>query len=160
MKANVIEVLMFLFDNYLSVSEDTLLDEKSLTCELEEAGFDAQEISLAFDWLGELAEIERLAATMVRIPGNAIRVYALEEQTKLDMACRGYLQSLEAMGLVDATVREIIIDRAMAIEADNLSLQQFKRIIGLVMLNKAPQEEMLPWIEELMNDEKADSVVH
>lgn len=160
MKANVIEVLMFLFDNYLSVSEGTLLDEKSLTCELEEAGFDAQEISLAFDWLGELAEIERLAATMVQTPGNAIRVYAQEEQTKLDMACRGYLQSLEAMGLVDATVREIIIDRAMAIEADNLSLQQFKRIIGLVMLNKAPQEEMLPWIEELMNDEKADSVVH
>lgn len=160
MKANVIEVLMFLFDNYLSVSEDTLLDEKSLTCELEEAGFDAQEISLAFDWLGELAEIERLAATMLQTPGNAIRVYAQEEQAKLDMACRGYLQSLEAMDLVDATVREIIIDRAMAIEADSLSLQQFKRIIGLVMLNKAPQEEMLPWIEELMNDEKADSVVH
>lgn len=160
MKANVIEVLMFLFDNYLSVSEDTLLDEKSLTCELEEAGFDAQEISLAFDWLGELAEIERLAATMLQTPGNAIRVYAQEEQAKLDRACRGYLQSLEAMDLVDATVREIIIDRAMAIEADSLSLQQFKRIIGLVMLNKAPQEEMLPWIEELMNDEKADSVVH
>ncbi len=160
MKANVIEVLMFLFDNYLSVSEDTLLDEKSLTCELEEAGFDAQEISLAFDWLGELAEIERLAATMLQTPGNSMRVYAVEEQDKLDLACRGYLQSLEAMGLVDATVREIIIDRAMAIEADSLSLQQFKRIIGLVMLNKAPQEEMLPWIEELMNDEKADSVVH
>ncbi|HRE32708.1 MAG TPA: DUF494 family protein, partial [Candidatus Berkiella sp.] len=76
----------FLFDNYLSVSEDTLLDEKSLTCELEEAGFDPQEISLAFDWLGELAEIERLAATLVQAPGNAIRVYALEEQAKLDMA--------------------------------------------------------------------------
>jgi Smg protein len=160
MKANVIEVLMFLFDNYLSVSEDTLLDEKSLTCELEEAGFDAKEISLAFDWLGELAEIERLAATLVQVPGNAVRVYAQEEQAKLDMACRGYLQSLETMGLVDATVREIIIDRAMAIEADNLSLQQFKRIIGLVILNKAPQDEMLPWIEELMNDEKADSVIH
>lgn len=160
MKANVIEVLMFLFDNYLSVSEDTLLDEKSLTCELEEAGFDPQEISLAFDWLGELAEIERLAATLVQAPGNSIRVYAYEEQVKLDMACRGYLHSLEAVGLLDATVREIIIDRAMAIEADSLSLQQFKRIIGLVMLNKAPQDEMLPWIEELMNDEKADSIIH
>lgn len=160
MKANVIEVLMFLFDNYLSVSEDTLLDEKSLTCELEEAGFDPKEISLAFDWLGELAEIERLAATLVNKPGNSIRVYAYEEESKLDMACRGYLHSLEAMGLVDACVREIIIDRAMAIEAESLSLQQFKRIIGLVMLNKAPQDEMLPWIEELMNDEKADSVIH
>lgn len=160
MKANVIEVLMFLFDNYLSVSEDTLLDEKSLTCELEEAGFDAKEISLAFDWLGELAEIERLAGTLVQKPGNSIRVYAQVEQAKLDMACRGYLHNLEAMGLLDASVREIIIDRAMAIEADSLSLQQFKRIIGLVMLNKAPQDEMLPWIEELMNDELAASVVH
>src|SRR5690349_15428222 len=101
MKENVIDVLMFLFDNYLNIEEGMPKDEASLACELEEAGFHAKEISLAFDWLGELANIKGSEVDLVQQPGKGMRVYAPCEQQKIDVKCRGFLLSLEVMGLID-----------------------------------------------------------
>lgn len=159
MKENVIDVLMFLFDNYLSIEDGMPTDEKTLACELEEAGFDTIDISKAFDWLGELAEIKQTESTLIQTPSNAIRVYLPQEQHKLDVSCRGFLHQLENMEVLDAATREIIIDRAMAIEVDHLSLQQFKRIVGLVLLNSGLHEDMLAWIEDLIYSE-SESVLH
>jgi Smg protein len=159
MKENVIDVLMFLFDNYLSVEEGMPDDEVTLACELEEAGFHAKDITKAFDWLGELADIKNTEPSLIRPPGTAIRVYLPQEERKLDVGSRGFLHQLEMMGLLDTQTREIIIDRAMAIEAEQLSLEQFKRVVGLVMLNSGMHDDMLMWIEDLIYDED-EAVIH
>ncbi|MFI4937362.1 MAG: DUF494 family protein [Candidatus Berkiellales bacterium] len=155
MKENVIDVLMFLFDNYLSIEENLSMDERSLTDELEDAGFHAKEISKAFDWLDELSLLKKLKTPLLQIPGKSVRIFSSEEQTKLSSACRGFLMGLEVKGLLDASTREIIIDRAMAIESGRLNLQQFKRILGLILLNSAENEDMLVWLEELIYDEES-----
>lgn len=159
MKENVIDVLMFLFDNYLSIDEGMPTDEMTLACELQEAGFEAKNITKAFDWLGELADIKQADFTLVSAPGKSMRVYLPQEQHKLDVHCRGFLYQLESMGVLDTPTREVIIDRAMAIESEQLSLVQFKRIVGLVMLNSGSHDEMLAWIEDLIYDE-SESVLH
>lgn len=159
MKENVIDVLMFLFDNYLNIESWLFTDEISLTSELEEAGFASNQISKAFDWLNELAKLKERETTLVQIPKTSIRVYAQEEQNKLSPSCRGFLMSLEQMGVLDSTAREVIIDRAMAIEAPKLNLKQFKRIVGLIMLNGAQSEEILVWLEDLIYDD-LENIIH
>lgn len=159
MKENVIDVLMFLFDNYFIFEEGMPQDEMTLACELEEAGFDVTEITKAFDWLGELvdlqySEVEQLSHC------QALRVFTVEERHKLDVSCLSYLLQLEEMGLIDACAREVIIERAMAIQAPQIALAAFKRIVGLVMMNSPQYQDNLAVIEDLLCDEEDMGVIH
>lgn len=149
----MIEVLMFLFDNYLSLEESSY-DDATLAVELEEAGFQIKEIGKAFDWLGKLTSLFKEEPNFLKVPGESTRVYCAQEQQKLDVACQGFLLSLEQLGLLDALTREIIIEQVMIIEELRLNLQQFKRIVGLVILNKMQGEEVLLWLEEILYDLK------
>ncbi len=159
MKENAIDVLMFLFDNYLSLEEGMPTDEMTLACELEEAGFEAKNISKAFDWLGELADIKQTEFVDFS-SSTAIRVYLPYEQQKLDVQCQGFLHQLENMGLINSAARETIIDRSMAIDCQTLSLTQFKRIVGLVVLNTGNKGDMHAWVEDLIYDDDAKAIVH
>lgn len=152
MKETMIDVLMFLFDNYLTIDDGFVDDEESLAEALEEAGFRSNTINQAFDWLGELAEI-RVPEFSSMAKTQSQRIFAANELRKLNPSCRGFLINLEEMGAVDPMTREIIIERAMALESEELSLTQFKRIAGLVMLNTTENEAMLAFIEDLLFDE-------
>ncbi|HSN17506.1 MAG TPA: DUF494 family protein, partial [Gammaproteobacteria bacterium] len=79
MKEHVLDVLMYLFENYLDDDDnETEADRETLTVELEEAGFAKPEINRAFDWLENLArnppENEPVVAQR-----DALRVYAAQE---------------------------------------------------------------------------------
>lgn len=158
MKENVIDVLMFLFDNYFN-TDGIPEDEMALASELAEAGFQAKTINKAFHWLGELADLKNSQTDIIHPTGKGLRAYLPQEQQKLNAACRGFLYQLEAMGVVDMLTREMIIDRAMAIDVEQLSLRQFKRVAGLVIVNSGCQEQSLSWIEELLCDDAVE-VLH
>jgi Smg protein len=153
MKENVIDVLMFLFDNYLSVGQGVATDEETLTYELCEAGFEVTEINKAFDWLEGLIGLRQLPVGRIRNESHAIRVYTVEEEKKLDRACRGFLMGLEQGGVIDPMSREIVIDRAMAIEIEKIKLPQFKRIVGLIMMSRTSNEDVLAWLEDLVYED-------
>lgn len=156
MKENVIDVLMFLFDNYLFLGEGVSTDEDTLTNELHEAGFEVREINKAFDWLEGLIKIRQLPVDRIAKSGTACRIYTEEEQKKLDCACRGFLLGLENLDLIDLMSREIIIDRAMAIDIETIRLPQFKRIVGLIMMSRTSKEDVLAWLEDLVYDDIPD----
>lgn len=158
MKENVIDVLMFLFDNYLTVEEGVSTDEETLTFELREAGFEVKEITKAFDWLEGLAGVRQLPSGILNKEQRSLRVYTQEEEAKLGTACRGFLLGLEQTGILDPISREIIIDRAMAIDTDTIRLQQFKRIVGLIMVNRTHREEILAWLEDLIYDDVPENL--
>ena len=92
---------------------------------------------------------------------DSIRVFSQEEQYKLDIHCQGFLIHLEQAGHIDVHTREVIIDRVMAFESSTLTLQQFKRIVGIVMLNKVQQkedhEELLVTLEDLIGKAEVNS---
>ena len=56
MKENVLDVLMFLFENYLYDEPEEAPDRDSLEENLHQAGFTSGEITKAFNWLDGLAE--------------------------------------------------------------------------------------------------------
>jgi len=154
----VIDILIFLFDNYLITEEGMPQDEQVLVDELEEAGFSGNEITKAFLWLEALADMKEGGAFAAAT--KAPRIYLFEEQHKLGAACRGFLLQLEASGMLVPAVREIIIERAMAIDVPQLSLPQFKRIVGWVMLNSGHRDASIAWVEALMQGAKTTPCIH
>lgn len=149
MNENVLDVLLFLFENYW---EDELGDHASrasLQAELEAAGFPQPEISQAFDWLADLDGGGR-ALNLSPSPG-AVRIYDAAEQGRLPVECRGFLMHLEQLGILSPESREMIIDRAMALEhMGALDLEQIKWVTLMVLFNQPGQETACAWVEDML----------
>ena len=65
MKENVLDVLMYLFENYIDEDQIAEPDRANLESRLVEAGFGNTEVSKAFDWLESLATLEKMARTIL-----------------------------------------------------------------------------------------------
>ncbi|MGB9428571.1 MAG: DUF494 domain-containing protein [Gammaproteobacteria bacterium] len=153
MKENVLDVLMYLFENYLDDDEEeTETDRESLTVELEEAGFPKAEINKAFDWLENLATNPPETEPVLN-RHDGFRVYAEAELERLTTECRGFMQYLENIGILDAAQREVVIERIMALDSSEIDLEQVKWIILMVLFNRPGQEDAYSRMEDLVFDD-------
>jgi Smg protein len=158
MKESILDVLLYLFEHYFTEDvpppgELGFLDRERLANgplleELTGAGFSHAEIHKAFDWLGALAE-QRPAPTPARA-GGPTRVYFGAELDKLDVETRGFLLFLEQHGVLDADQRELVLDRAMALDQDELDLEDLKWVVLMVLFNQPGSEAAYAWMETQM----------
>jgi Smg protein len=156
MKENVLDVLMYLFENYMDDETELQPDRESLRVELEEAGFPNGEVQKAFEWLESLAAAPQ-QLDWVR-NGDAIRVYSAAEVARLDAECRGFIMYLEQIGILNGVQRELVIDRIMALAAEEIDIDQVKWIILMVLFNQPGQEAAYQRMEDLVFDEQLGSV--
>ncbi len=150
MKENVLDVLMYLFQNYMDDDADADPDRESIQTELLAAGFPSREVQQAFEWLDSLTDRQA-----VPLPVNpcSCRIYVEQELVRLNVECRGFLLFLEQSGILNSETRELVIDRVMALETDDIGLHQLKWIILMVLFNQPGQEEAYAWLEDLVFDE-------
>lgn len=154
MKESILDVLLYLFEHYFTedaappLGDRDALQNGTLFNELTEAGFSTAEIHKAFDWLGALAD-QRPAASTPRAHGPT-RVYSGQELDKLDTESRGFLLFLEQHGILDAGQRELVLDRAMALDQDELDLEDLKWVVLLVLFNQPGSEAAYAWMETQM----------
>lgn len=156
MKENVIDVLMYMFENCMEDDSRDDHDQDALRMELQGAGFPSIEIDKAFNWLEGLAAVQDLPAPDPNRCARAIRVYTQDEMEKLNSECRGFLLFLEQAGVLDHLSRELVIDRVMALETEEIDLDQLKWVILLVLFNQPGQEAAFAWMEELVFDRQRD----
>ncbi len=144
------DVLMYLFENYMD--DDVALDanQEALQAELVGAGFEHGEITKAFDWLDFISRHADTAMTQHAPHRHAIRVYNSEEQKILDVKCRGFVLYLEQVGILDPINRELVIDRAMALDMPDFDLDRLKWVVLMVLLNQPGQETRLAWLEDFV----------
>ncbi len=159
MKENVLDVLMYLFDHYMDSELEIFPDQESLKLELIDAGFTHTEVDKAFEWLEGLAYLKERAGDGSMPANRSIRVYTEHEKKKLNVECRGFLLLLEQIAVLDPTNRELVIDRVMALEADEIELRELKWIILMALFNQPGQEAAFAWIEDQVFEEVA-SVPH
>jgi Smg protein len=150
MKENILDVLLYLFEHYFYDDPDAVRSRDSLRTgalqsQLTQAGFGPTEIHKAFDWLDGLAQ-QRPATGEPRLDGP-VRVFADMELDKLDRESRGFLMFLEQHGVLDADQRELVLDRAMALEQDELDLDDLKWVVLMVLFNQPGSEAALAWME-------------
>ncbi len=149
MKENVLDVLLYLFENYMYDEPEIERDRESLQAGLIQAGFSATEIDKAFNWLDELARQGPPIEMIDRQPGP-VRIYAEQESARLDVECRDFLIALENAGVLDGSRRELVIERVMALDLDEVELDDLKWVILMVLFNQPGQEAAYVWMENLM----------
>ncbi len=148
MNNSVFDILIYVFDRYLL--EDLPAAERSeLARDLESAGFGEANVERALDWLADLAE-QREPPTPRG--DSSFRVYAPEELTRLDAQCRGLLTSLEYAGILSAAQRELVIDRLLALDTDELDLDHVKWVVLMVLSSQPGQEIAYSRMEDLVFD--------
>ena len=151
MKESVLEVLMYLFENYLYEEPEDAPDRDSLEDTLQQAGFTSGEIDKAFRWLDELAEQQADTVAPEHV-SHPTRIYNSSELQRLDLSCRSFLLHLENIGVLDPTCRELVVDRVMALESEEVDLEDLKWVILMVLFNQPGQEASYAWMEDLVFD--------
>ena len=154
MKESILDVLLYLFEHYFT-NEDVapdVRDRDSLQKDLLQAGFSPAETNRAFDWL-EALDNGRPGDRPVRI-GGPTRIFHGPELDKLDIEARGFLVYLEHHGILDADQRELVLDRAMALDQDDIDLDDLKWVVLMVLFNQPGAEAAYAWMEtQIFNDE-------
>jgi len=115
MKQNVVDVLMYLFENF--IGEETFVSPESdvVIDKLEQLGFPQHEILKAFDWLEDLAIIQQDAPEDDN-KDSSFRIFSDLEKDLLDPECMGFLIFLEHSGILTPITRELILDRVIALD--------------------------------------------
>ncbi|NCA68849.1 MAG: DUF494 domain-containing protein [Sphingobacteriia bacterium] len=153
MYENMVDVLIYLYENYMDGETSPPADQGELEDELVQAGFTPAEIEQALTWLDELAAgVERPQYHDHTL--GSIRVYDEAESRKLDVDARGLLLFLEQIGILDPVSRELVIDRLLAIEHASVSLEEVKWVVLLVLMSRPGREDAFSRMEDLVyNDE-------
>ncbi len=86
---------------------------------------------------------------------RSLRIYAPSEMVRLSADCRGLLLSLEEADILRPAQRELVIDRLLALEVDDLTLEQVRWVVLMVLSSQPGQEQACARMETLVLD--ADS---
>jgi Smg protein len=146
MKENIFDVLMYLFENYMEEEVEILPDSDVIRTELLEAGFESYEVNKAFDWLESLG----LQRTIKPTAAPAFRIFCSQEKAKLDIECRNLILFLEQNGILNSSNRELVIDRAMALEHEEISMEKLKWVVLMVLLSQPNEEIAFSRMEDIV----------
>lgn len=149
MSENMVDVLIYLYENYMDGESPPPTDQGDLERELAEAGFSQTEITHALRWLDELADGVDTPQYHAHTVG-AIRVYSDHECAKLDAEVRGLLLSLEQHGILDPISRELAIDRLLAINHASIMIDEAKWVVLLVLMNRPGREDAFNLMEDIV----------
>ena len=160
MKENVIDVLLYLFENYIDNDDAGQPYKAALETELEQVGFPELEIDKALEWLENMTVIAEESSDAKPVSaGLAMRFYAKEELELINTSCRGYLLFLEQVGVLDAATREIVIERVLALDTDEIDLEQLKWVVLMVLFYQPGREVAYSWMEDLVFEDM-EAVIH
>ena len=149
MNENVVDILIYLYENYMDGEQAPPSDQAQIHEELIQAGFPESEIDKAFQWMDELAERQEITSGPDRA-SPALRVYTEHEMSRLDIDCRGLLLFLEQNGILDQANRELVIDRAIALGTGQVGVEELKWVVLMVLINQPGHESAFAQMEDLV----------
>ena len=158
------EVLVFVYENYWR--GDACPELQQLGRKLSAAGFEFEDIQQALQWLDglniasqntELIDISQSHPEHHTESHNSLRIYSVAEQDHLGAACLGFIQFLAAAEVLSPHMREIVLDRAMAVPGHPMALDDLKIIVLMVYWSVGLEPDALV-LDELCDGQ--DRVAH
>jgi len=137
------DILMFLFESYFYAG--SYPDSDKLSLKLSAAGFEDEDIHRALDWLSGLKQLNE-GDYPEAINQSGPRCYAELEIKRISLEALRFLAFWESNKMISPVEREMILDRAIVLGRENLSLDKVKLIALLVLWNQ--HEELDPMIVE------------
>ena len=108
------------------------VDENDIVEELLSVGFEADEIDAAFSWMQNVAlHTPGKLPTLTEVRSQ--RIFTPEEKRDLSAEARGLLIRLRSLGILDDEAQEEIIDKALQVADDPVSLKDMKAIAALTL---------------------------
>ncbi|TDJ25173.1 MAG: DUF494 domain-containing protein [Gammaproteobacteria bacterium] len=140
MKEGVIDVLMYIFSSYADQENNLPEDRDGIDADLRAAGFDSLEIAKAFEWLDGLALDEDIP--VINQSSQTTRIFSPQETQRLADNAQGFLLFLEQSGVLTPTLRELVINRVMALDSvSEVDLEELKWVVMMVLFNSTEEHD-------------------
>jgi Smg protein len=139
MTGSVLDILIYVFDHYMLDEAPEVPERHVLARQLEGQGFAAPNVARALDWLKDLAcmrDRPNLAGAEA-----SVRVFSDCELVRLSTDARGLLFTLERCGMLSVQQREIVIERLLALDINELGIEQVKWVVLMVLSSQPDQEQ-------------------
>ncbi len=146
---------MYLFETYLEDDQSDIPSEDSIRNELSRIGFHDAKVTKAFDWLDDLAVLKDDVAydKSFMSRSNSFRLYSPLEAEKFAPEARGILLDLVELRVITSGQRELIIDKALALDIAHIDQEQMKWVILMVLFNLPDSAGPFTWIQDLLYEE-------
>jgi Smg protein len=151
MNENIVELLLYLFENYIYDNESKEVDKQSIRQGLFQAGFNSSAINNAFLWLEDLQKDVKTLQNMP-ISADSYRVFSASEQTKIGLENIDFIYYLNFSGILDNTQREILINAIMKLETSQFDVDDLQWLTLMVLFPQPDQEQAFAHLEALMFD--------
>ena len=152
------DILVYLYETYYR--PDACPEPAALARKLSAVGFDDVEISEAIVWLTDLTEMAG-AETADDFSSTGTRFYVQQEFDALGSAAVGFIQFLESAKVLSPVQREIVIERALALEESPVGLGKLKIIVLMLLWSQGKEPDALMF-DDLFgsDDEQAPRLLH
>jgi Smg protein len=152
------DILVYLYETYYR--PDACPEPAALAKKLSAVGFDDVEISEALVWLNDLTAMAGVEHSRTAT-STGMRYYVRQEQDLLGSQAIGFIQFLESAGVLSPLQREIVIERALALEEAPVSLGKLKIIVLMLLWSQGKEPDALMF-DDLFgsDDEQAPRLLH
>jgi Smg protein len=139
LRERVLAIVSFIAQYFLD--DRDMMTESDLVEELLAIGFEAEEIDAAFCWMESQALCAPVGSeTSLSVPAQSHRVFSAEENRNISSEARGFLTRLRTMGILDDDTQEEVIEKALLMAEDEVSLKEIKTITVLAMFANSQNE--------------------
>ena len=152
MTTSVLDILIYVFDRYMLEDTSEVPERDDLARDLELMGFGSASVERALDWLADLADARLQSAEELRRDSASLRLYCDGELTRLSTESRGFLMHLERHGILSPLQREVVLDRLLALDSEELDTEQIKWVVLMVLSSQPGQEQAFARMEDLVSD--------
>lgn len=155
MNENIIDLLVYLFENYLSENTDIKeqYTKKHIYSGLEQAGFEKNTIDNAFDWLLNVHDQNHQPFEQ---SADAIRIYSPREYSILDDEGIEFINYLESSEILTPATRELLINGLLNLNADNIDVDDLQWLALIILFSQPDEEQAFASMESLMFDPPVD----
>jgi Smg protein len=143
------DILVYLFESYYKI--ETYPDQDTLERKLHAAGFENEDIHDALDWLNTLTHLAGDGFPESLDARFSFRGYTADEAAKLSLESRGFIAFLEGAKILTPLLRELIIERVMALPDDVVGPEKLKVIVLMVLWTRRGNVDALV-LDELIPD--------
>ncbi len=144
------DVLVYLYEHYWR--PDACPESVQLVRKLSAVGFEADEISEALTWLDGLQVLTQ-GDSCLPAP-TSMRVFVDSELERLGPEALGFLHFLEGAGVLSPNLREVVLDRVLAVPRGPVALEDFKVLVLLVFWSLGEEPDALILDELFVDDDE------
>ena len=128
------------------------LSENDIVEQLLADGFEAEEIDAAFSWMETLSLQAGNNPADMDLTMPTQRIFTSEEGLAISSQARGFLIRLRALGILNDDLQEEIIDKALHLEDEEVSLKEIKALTALTLFSRS-QEDWRREVDCFMEDD-------